>query len=144
MLNQPGQQRASGFQGDTRPLLQEVFERSRQSVHRLARSTSPLLLLSPLGDAPGTIWQRRRGQQHSAPDPTSDKQRSVKKRENEEGKFRQEEKKQEKFKQEEVEQEQCKKGRIRAVQKRKKIQKQKEKTSKRKGENTFPRKDVQK
>ena len=55
MLNQPGQQRASGFQGDTRPLLQEVFESSRQSMHRLARSTSPLLLLSPLGDASGTI-----------------------------------------------------------------------------------------
>ena len=41
MLNQPGQQRAWGFQGDTRPLLQEVFESSRQSMHRLARSTSP-------------------------------------------------------------------------------------------------------
>ena len=56
MLDQPSQQRTLRLQRDSRLLFQEVFEGPRKSVHRLAtRSTSPLLLLSPLGDASGTI-----------------------------------------------------------------------------------------
>ena len=56
MLDQPSQQRTSGLQGNSRLLLQEVFEGPRKSVHRL-NSTFDLFvaLLSPLGGASGTI-----------------------------------------------------------------------------------------
>ena len=35
MLNQPGQQRASGFQSDSRLLFQEIVEGPRKSMHRV-------------------------------------------------------------------------------------------------------------
>ena len=35
MLNQPGEQRTSRLQGNSRLLLQKVFEGSRKFVHRL-------------------------------------------------------------------------------------------------------------
>ena len=57
VMLQPGQQRTSRFQqGVSKLLLQEVFEGfASPCADWTARSTSPLVFLSPLGDASGTI-----------------------------------------------------------------------------------------